>query len=288
MFFHFSPISQKLLLTLILGVISIAIVSCSDPETMNYVAKDTSAGNVTRGKYLFDVAACASCHGNGALLSGGPALAIGNDVEHAPMLAGNTLNKWSVDGLVRFFRTGEFGENLQVAAGVHDGYEWLSDEDLISLSAYLYSLPPLSGGVEPRRSESSYFSGTSSSDRSVHGFVPHTRESSPIAYGKYLADSVMRCTECHGGDSTFFKDVPYLGGGRVLHAGDRKVEIPALNVNGGFLHWPEQDIKIFLQTGIHIGGKKVDPELCPSEYFSRADDQDIAALVAFFSHLSDS
>ncbi len=108
----------------LLGLCAAALVTVA-------VSSGAPAQDLERGEELFDL--CAQCHGTGAL---------GNPLYHAPAIAG--LEQWYTEAQLRKFRDGTRGTHFDDLTGMRmrPMARWLkTDEDLVSVAAYVTSLP---------------------------------------------------------------------------------------------------------------------------------------------------
>lgn len=267
----------KLLLLSLLAFIG----SCSNSIEFGEVKYQKDDSLLAKGNYLFNVSACNSCHGNTNYKS------IGNESLIPPSLnnANSNLGSWTVTNIVHFFKSGETPKGFKIISGVHEGYEWLSDRDLMALASFLKTLPSSNGNIKFRKKDFSHFSFKTLYSREVRSYVPEIAKTNTIAYGKYISNHVARCSECHSGTSSIFSSETFLGGGKEIYLKDRKHVVPALNGEGRefFLNWQNNEIYRFLKTGRLPGGKVVNDTLCPVEYFSKLDKKDSEALLKYFN-----
>lgn len=256
-------------------------LSCSNSVEFGEVEYKKDSSLLNKGSYLFNVLACKSCHGNDNYKSL-------NAKSVTPPSLNNSksnLGSWTVSNIVHFFKSGEVPKGFKILSGVHEGYEWLSDRDLLALASYLKTLPKSKGKIDFRKTDYSTFSLKARYSREVRSYVPAIGKGNLASYGKYIADHVTRCAECHGGPTGMFSSEKFLGGGKELFLKNKKYIIPSLNGEGRkfFLNWQENQIFKFLKTGKRPNGKAVDSNLCPSNYFSKLDDKDSEALLKYFN-----
>lgn len=236
-----------------------------------------SAG-LERGRHLAGpIGKCTDCHGPDL---GGQVL-----VDDTPMGrlwasnltggAGGLGDRYDDAHLARAIRHGinELGRPLRVMPS--EAFQYLSDEDVGALVAYLRSLPPVNRTVaEARigpvaRALSLFTSFPLVPARIVdHARVPpgSVRAEVTPEYGKYLAD-VGGCTGCHG---------PGLSGGSV---GPGK---PAANLTPtGIGAWSEADFFKALREGMRPDGTPIDSMAMPWRSAGQMSDLEIQAVWAY-------
>jgi hypothetical protein len=286
------------------------LFSCAtDNNIPNYLIVEPSnkIELAKRGKYLFEISSCGSCHSlqglkNSPLLGGGQK-ALDSSGVVAPHLGAqfSDANQWNTETYFNFFRRNYYPSGKRVVEGEHDGYEWLSDEDLLSLAAYLSTL---GDRKEPQFVEDTHNNQTNSFNfgfgevfgggKEIFGYVPNINPKNTRAYGKYLADSVVRCNVCHAAKEKMFHTEEYLEGGHVFTNQGAEFVIPPLglrpdayeNSEGSFIYWSESDMHKFLSLGVKVDGEKVDSSLCPTEFFSSLNKNDRQALINFYKSLT--
>ncbi len=112
------------------------------------------AALVARGRYLFNVASCAYCHGNdgsgGAKLSGGLGTIFTPNISSHPEAG---IGAWSDAQIARAIRSGvsRNGRPLYWQGMPWDHFSNWDEEDVRSLVAYLRRLPPVAEKVPPYR-----------------------------------------------------------------------------------------------------------------------------------------
>src|SRR5262249_29545411 len=119
--------------------------------------------------------------------------------------------------------------------------------------------------------------------REVTGYVPEIPHNSEATYGKYLVDSVARCTSCHDTPATWFRGEEYLGGGKMVRTSTG--EKPAPNITSsrvsGVGAWDEQEMIHYLRHGVTPDNKRVDASFCPVSFFANGSSEDVAAIAKY-------
>jgi mono/diheme cytochrome c family protein len=251
------------------------------------IAVPRTPADVKRGKNLVvGLAACGYCHGE----TRDPSAALSGGLEYydrfgrvlAPNLTlGSSDKRLSTSNVISVMRSGKsLGEYVSKEA--HDGYQWLSDDDLLSIVAYLQSLPARKGEVE-RRSLSSfelYTWGAFEKSHEVRGAVPRIKPAAGGAYGGYLVKNVARCGSCHDGLGGMFSPEDFLQGGKAITNEHGVMVAPSLRglADKG---WTPDSIKLYLATGRTPEGKKVHSYYCPTAFYKEADENDLVAIAQY-------
>lgn len=288
-FFH----ARRAVLLLVVGCLSLA--SCSRPPD-DVVPEPTNEQYLIRGRELVrGLAACGSCHGEianpSSPLRGGRVFSDGTNLVTAPNLTSHQdgIGKLTTQQLVSVIRTGVIHEDREIVKNFHAGFEWLSDEDLLSVVAYLRTLPPVPGSW-PRR-EGSSWSGMSlglfDEDRVVRGYVPAISPRFQREYGEYLVNHVARCDGCHSTPATILSSEVYLGGGQEVVRGDQVKVAPNITASSvlGIGSWSEEGIVQYLTSGVAPDGSRSDPAFCPTSFYALASPEDLRAIAAFLKSI---
>jgi mono/diheme cytochrome c family protein len=289
-----ASIANRPFLSLCLAtVLCASLLSCASVPT-DPIHEPVTPSAVKRGLELTQgLAACGSCHGMGgqpgaALVGDGTWFDVYGEVK-ASNLTPTGLSRYSTPELVRLMRGNIRPDESELSPDVHRGYEWMSDDDLVSIVSYLRSLPA-AGEVVPARELDALARNTTGffeTRREVRGYVPAISKAYPLAYGKYLVDSVARCGFCHTTPAGYFTDSDYLGGGRTIRIAKGEKVSPAL-INSqvfGIGDWNANDIVAFLRTGMTPEKQAVDPDFCPVGFFARAPQEDLEAIARYLKSL---
>ena len=117
--------------------------------------------------------------------------------------------------------------------------------------------------------------------------VADVPRSSPVAYGRYLAD-IGHCLECHSPLEKGQLDKARLGGGgRELPAPGGGIVVSANITPGnpeGMVRWTNAQVKKALGTGVRPDGRKLVP-LMAFDWYKTMRDDDLNALVAYLRTL---
>ena len=274
-----------------LGLALIGLWGCSSPQP-ELIVKPFESQYVERGMELAEgLAACGFCHGSkpspGSPLSGGRA----QYDSYGEVLAANItparsgIGGWNTIQVMQALRLSKNPEGDDLSPDIHRGYEWLSDEDLISVVAYLKAIPPQENEVD-RRSISFIDRNTTGILKrapEVGGYVPSLNPKFTIEYGRYLTEHVARCQYCHNSPGGFVTGEYYLGGGRPVRVGDEQIAAPDItgSVVAGIGSWSAEDIVQYLLQGRTPQGRFINRKFCPIDYYSRAPMADLVAIAKY-------
>lgn len=256
------------------------------------------AGLTERGTYIVrNAAVCGHCHAADPLRNPDGPLSGGFEFENwrlgtrraANLTPDSTgLGAWSEEEIVRAMRSGE-GRDDHVLAPVMP-YAWfhaMSDRDALAIALYLKSQPPVRNVVEndPNlvyEAAKVFFLGPVEEDSKVP--VP---ERQPTAeYGRYLANHVALCGDCHtprGGLTAG----PHMD---HLFEGDDDSSFPANPANltpdpeTGIGEWSESDFIRTLRTGVEPSGDSLHAFM-PWRQLGRMTDDDLKAIYRYLMTL---
>lgn len=226
-------------------------------------ARAADEAQLARGELLFKAADCGACHtdvkGGGAPLAGGRPLNTPFGVFFSPNITPDWqtgLGEWSEAEFRRALRKG-VGRHGQYLFPVfpYPAFSGMSDADIAALYAYLRSLPPVAQKDKPHEV------GFPFRLRFLEVFwralffrpgplQPVPAESAEWNRGRYLAEAVVHCQECHTPRN-------FLGGLEASRAfsgnpeGPDGMKVP--NITGdaetGIGKWSLDDISALLKTG---------------------------------------
>lgn len=236
------------------AVISVAALSVSPPRV-----------DAADGAALFAAGGCANCHtdtkAKGPLLGGGAAIKTPFGTFHPPNISADPefgIGKWSDADFIRAMRegTGPDGSHLYPAFP-YVAYTNLTDADLLAIKRHILSLPPVA--VKSRDHDLNF------PFNIRFGLVfwkwlflepgpmrPDPARSAEWNRGRYLADGLAHCAECHTPRN-------FLGGldrGRWM-AGNARGEGPegeavpniTTHMTDGIGKWSVEEIAESLESG---------------------------------------
>jgi mono/diheme cytochrome c family protein len=274
-------------------VINLIIPGCSSTERHQHIATPQDVVARDAGMVLVEgLGSCGFCHGEkpvpGSPLSGGQTYAdlYGEKIVPNITPAENALGTWTNEEFLRYFRTGLIEDDQQLSQIPHRGMEWMADEDIFAIIAYLRSLPAVTHEESHAetlsaldRNTSGFFEGR----REVSGFVPALQKKLPIRYGQYLVEHVAACGRCHNSPNSLLSSSEFLKGGATIEnvAGEKTVPNITNDPDEGIGHWSEDQIVSFLQTGSRPKGDKVDSRFCPVGFYRNAPVDDLVRIAKF-------
>ena len=194
------------------------------------------------------------------------------------------LGSWSDAQVVRAVRSGEDREGHLLAPVMP--YAWfrgMSERDALAVARYLRSLPPVRNRVE---NDGNLIYGAAK--LFVLGPARPTATTAPrpgadAAYGRYLANSVSLCADCHTprGGLQAKADLDRL------FAGDASPEAFPANPSNltpdtatGIGRWSEDDFLRTMRTGVNPAGDTLHPFM-PWHELGRMRDDDLRAIYRY-------
>lgn len=274
-----------------LVIVLLLILGCSDekPAVLRKVEGDLYS---KRGEVLVKgLAACGVCHGQSsspdALLTGGRVVEdLYGELKAPNITPGKSgLYGWTTTEIMEAVRNSVNKDNEDISQGVHKGYLWMSDEDLLSIIGYLKSLPPYENEVERRHVSfiSRNTTGFWETKKHVGGYVPSINPADKVPYGQYLTDHLANCAYCHNSPSTLLSGEAYLGGGkRIRRNGVEKIAPPLHNGSDSSLSgWSEKDIVRYLKTAMTPENNIIESDFCPTNFYRNASDYELEAIAAY-------
>jgi mono/diheme cytochrome c family protein len=235
--------------------------------------------SLERGKYLVTTFGfCTDCHGQnlaGMVFDDGPMIGrLG--IKNLTRGQGGIGSEFTDIDWVRAIRHG-IGQDGKTLIDMPSNYYYnLSDTDLGAMIAYLKSLPPIDNRIPDMKlgplARMFILQDPTLLPATV---IDHTRPRPPapkpgatVEYGRYLAS--FSCIFCHGENLAGY---PGEGAGQNL--------TPA----GNLAHWSEADFIQTVRTGITPEGRKLDPEMMPTQIIGQASDEELKALWLYLKSL---
>jgi mono/diheme cytochrome c family protein len=244
-----------------------------DPVTI-----PTDEASIAHGQHLVEaVVECVGCHTENL---GGDMLI--DDPGFARLAAPNLTSgqggigaTYTDEDWVRALRHGVAADGRQLIIMPSHWYNYLTDEDLGAVIAYLKTVPPVdqewparSVAMIPTRILLTLGALPFAPDLIAQN-EPRTNPEPGVTveYGEYLS-RVAACRECHGND---------LAGGVAEGA----PKGPNLTPGGAFAAYREEDFLKLFHTGVTPGGRTVSEEMPWMSYGKMTDDE----LKAIFTYL---
>lgn len=251
---------------------------------------------LARGKYLFTLADCDGCHSQRDFsLFDGPVVAgrrgAGNVFPAAMGLPGviappnitpdveTGIGSWTDGEKIRAIREGVDREGRALFPMMpYQNFRHMSDDDVLSLVAYLNSLPPVKNTVPKTRLNFPVSLTIKSAPKPARN-VPAPDRSDKLKYGEYLV-GLAGCAACH---------TPTFSGGEKFQFGPGAVVVSA-NISSdkhtGIGRWSEDDfLNRFYQYRDYVenGPPKASQEsftIMPWLNFSQLEPEDLKAIYA--------
>jgi len=200
------------------------------------------------------------------------------------------IGSWSLADITSAIRVSIGKEQRKLSISSHEGYRWMSDEDVNAIAKYLMSSKAIDSQEIDQRKLSAVDTkswGIINKHRELQGYVPASVRSSSGYYGMYLVQNVMQCSRCHSPKNRDLDDSRYLGGSTLdwYSLSGEELSVPNIKlVEEGIGDWTEKDIEAFIDNGVKKAGTKVADE-CPQAYFSTLNETDRKAVVNYLKSL---
>ena len=178
------------------------------PSPTGAPAELANADAATRGAYIARMADCAACHTakGGAPFAGGRAFVLPYGAIYTPNLTPDPetgIGKWTDADFLNAVHRGVAPNGTQYyPAFPYPSYTLLTDEDVLAIKAYLFSLKPVKQANKPntfvfpvnQRWLMTIWAGLFTADRR---FRPVEGQSGEWNRGAYLVEAAGHCGECH-------------------------------------------------------------------------------------------
>ena len=165
---------------------------------------------IDRGAYIFTAADCGACHTNvkakGPALAGGRPLVTPFGTFYSPNITADPatgIGRWTDADFIRALREGVSPESDHYfPAFPYPSFTKMTDQDILDLKAYIFSLPPVS--QVDREHEIDFPFGWRFSvwfwkqlNFTEGAFAPDPARSAEWNRGAYLVEALAHCGECH-------------------------------------------------------------------------------------------
>lgn len=163
-----------------------------------------------RGAVLFAAAGCANCHtdrkNEGELLAGGRSLITPFGTFYAPNITPDPehgIGDWSDEDFIRALREGVAPDGSHYFPSFpYTSYTNMTDEDMLAIKAYIFSLEPVAQEARPHELDFPYSQRWALPFWKWLHFEPGPKplaEGAPddVRRGAYLVEAVSHCGECH-------------------------------------------------------------------------------------------
>ncbi len=247
---------------------------------------------VARGAYLARAGGCHACHKDDGGGGGKVATSFGTLI--APNITPDRdhgIGRWREAQFVAAMRYGRSPTGVRYYPGFpYTAYSGLTDTDLADLWAYLQAQAPVPRPSPPHALTFPFNQRIASLAWQVMFFVPQpfvtdAGRNDVLNRGRYLAEHLLHCRECHTPRNVFggMLDSFAYAGNRDWPAGGTVPNITP-DKETGIGSWNENDIVWLLQTGFNPDGNDVQGAMAEliehgSSHLSDADLRAVAAYV---------
>jgi mono/diheme cytochrome c family protein len=263
-------------------------------------AHAADAGAVARGAYLFAAADCASCHtdkeGKGAPLAGGRALKTEFGVFFAPNITSDKahgIGGWSQAEFRRAVRQGKGkGGELLYPVFPYPSFAGMTDRDIDDIYAYLMAQPASAAASKPHQLKSPYgFRPLMIFWRMLNfrpgPLQPVAGQSAEWNRGRYLAEAVAHCQECHTPrDKLGALDKKLAYAGNPVGPDDQKTPNVTTHEKSAIAGWSVGELTDLLQSGAKPDGDYIGGGMAEVvEGTGKLTPADLKALVVYIKSL---
>jgi mono/diheme cytochrome c family protein len=263
------------------------------PSPIGAPAELANADAAAKGAYIARMADCEPCHTvkGGTPFAGGRAFVLPFGTIYTPNLTPDPetgIGKWTDADFVNAVHRGVAPDGSRYyPAFPYTSYTLLTDEDVLAIKAYLFSLKPMKQANKPHTLAFPYnqrwlmtiWAGLFNPD---HRFRPVEGQSAEWNRGAYLAEAAGHCGECHTP-----RNLMQALDQRRKFAGGIAEGWNAYNISGdrasGVGDWSAEELAAYLSTGHAKGrgvasgpmGEAIDLSL------SKLTKSDVAAIVVY-------
>ncbi|MEZ2351811.1 c-type cytochrome [Caballeronia sp. RCC_10] len=265
-----------------------ALSACGSHE--NAAPKTSSPELVARGRYLTQAADCAACHTStgGAPFAGGVKLESQFGTFHGTNITPDPkygIGQWSADDFYAALHDGKTPKGKLYPAMPYTSYRQMTPEDSDAIYAYLMSQKPAAVpniGADLKFPYNVRFAVRFWDALFLKDQLPDasTGHSADWTRGRYLANALGHCTECHTPRGAFgqLQGAQTLQGGTLGRVGAPDITPAALAARG----WTGPDLQAFFSTGFAKQGSAFS-EMHPVVYLStqHLNPDDLRALTVY-------
>jgi mono/diheme cytochrome c family protein len=266
------------------------------------LADAADAAQIARGAYLFRAGGCQGCHTDtkdgSAPLAGGRAFHTPFGIFYGPNITPDPqhgIGKWSDADFIRALRQGKSPDGSHYfPVFPYTSFTGITDQDLIDLKAYIFSLAPAAQASKPHEVKPPFgwrwtLFGWKLLFFAEGPFKPDPAKSPQWNRGAYLVNALGHCQECH-------TDRNILGGlDRSRHLGGSAKGPegkPVANISPhketGIGDYSEKDIAFLLRTGLKTDGDVVGGAMGEviQNSTSKLTDDDLAAMAVYLKSIA--
>ena len=281
-------IGSLLGILLVAGVVLYLIGNARLNKVYDFPASDImvpeDAASIEYGQHRAETL-CQGCHGEdlGGIdnwFNAGPLGTI--DAANLTAGEGGIGREFTTEDYVRAIRHGISRDGKPIFMPAVLATQYLSDEDLGAIIAYLKTVPPVDRELEGEQftplAKIMLAAGmlgelpVEAVSHEVHVTAPEMGPT--VEYGEYLVNT-NDCRVCHGAD---------LNGGPFPDPTITKIS-PNLTPGGELGFWSEEDFFTAIRTGTTPSGHQLDPEFMPWPSYSKFYDDELKAIWLYLQSL---
>jgi mono/diheme cytochrome c family protein len=209
------------------------------------------------------------------------------------------IGSWTDGQLVRALREGLRPDGtLLFPVMPVEAMRGLSDQDALSIVAYLRSLKPVR--TETKESEPSFTAkalfafGVLRPEKQITEPIPTPTKGISVEYGKYFANHASVCMECHTPrnleDGSFYRDSIFAGSTIRFGQDDERTEVEAYARNirpdaeTGIGNWTEEQFLDAVRAGMRPDGTVLLTHM-PYSYYGLLEEDDVKAIYVYLKSL---
>lgn len=273
------------------------------------------SAHIARGEFLYtNSALCWMCHGQNQSPVGPPSggfvedlrnLGPGFGLWYIPNITPDEqtgIGSWTDGELVRLLREGIKKDGRPVFIMPSERFHGMSDEDVLSIIAYLRSLQPVNNPVpshQPSLLAKALFTfGVMKPRPEVMGPVPTPQKGITVEWGKYITEHATPCLDCHSpvdlNTGQFYPDSALTGGNIPFgkKGPGQQVDAPAFaygpnltpDPETGIGSWTEEQFLLAVRTGTRPDGRVLTNHM-PYAYFGLWPEDDAKAVYQYLMSL---
>ena len=254
----------------------------------------TAEPSVERGSYLVTgPAGCGNCHSpmgpdgfiEGMELGGRLVLDVPEFTAYAPNITpAGRIAKWTDEDVVRVIREGIRPDGSLIGPPMPFAmYRGLSDDDVMSIVAYLRTVPPVDNEVPA----STFNIPLPPAYGPPVEHVAAIPAGVTVEYGAYLAGPVAHCMECHtpmGPEGPMLDTALGQGGFEIPGPWGVSVSSNLTTHEDGLAGYTDEELATMITKGVRPDGSQMMPPM-PYPFLAKMTDDDLAAIILYLRTL---
>jgi len=253
----------------------------------------TDTDQLARGKYLTEAADCQACHTTegGAPFAGGRPFETQFGTMYSPNITPDIatgIGSWNDADLLKALHEGTGKGSLRLyPAFPYAAYTYLTDDDVLAIKSYLFSLPPVRN-IPPKNALKFPFNQRilmrfwAAMYDPNRRFQPHPNRSPQWNRGAYLVEALGHCGDCHTPRTPLqsLDNRHKFGGGES--EGWRAYNLSS-DESSGIGSWSEADLAHYLSTGHSMDRGSAFGPMAEAVHlsFAKMTPSDINAIVEY-------